>query len=213
MALSTRNSAFCVVVALAACLAQPAFAFDPRYPDWPCQQLKVPGISVASVWTGPSIEGHDKRTHRPQARRSGVASGRPPHPDGGCAKTDRGLCRRNQRRKAAKGQDLFAALYSTLNAQRDEVMNGIERFSRKQKAMAEEIRDETQKMRNSRTGRTPMRRSREPRRSDDVADPHFRGSPQIDVLCLRSASPYREAVVRSRQRDSNDLTRRRPAKK
>ena len=52
MALSTRNSAFCVVVALAACLAQPAFALDPRYPDWPCQQLKVPGISIASVWTG-----------------------------------------------------------------------------------------------------------------------------------------------------------------
>jgi len=42
---------------LAACLAQPAFALDPRYPDWPCQQLKVPGISIASVWTGPSIEG------------------------------------------------------------------------------------------------------------------------------------------------------------
>jgi chromosome segregation ATPase len=38
-------------------------------------------------------------------------------------------------------------LYSTLNAQRDQVMSGIERFSRKQKAMAEEIREKTQKMR------------------------------------------------------------------
>ena len=35
------------------------FALDPRYPDWPCQQLKVPGIAVASVWTGPSIEAID----------------------------------------------------------------------------------------------------------------------------------------------------------
>src|SRR6202035_4021089 len=60
VALSTGNSAFYVAVVLAACLAQPAFALDPRYPDWPCQQLKVPGISVASVWTGPSIEGIDK---------------------------------------------------------------------------------------------------------------------------------------------------------
>ena len=60
MALSAGNSAFGVVVALAACLSQPAFALDPRYPDWPCQQLKVPGISVASVWTGPSIEVIDK---------------------------------------------------------------------------------------------------------------------------------------------------------
>ena len=38
-------------------------------------------------------------------------------------------------------------MYSTLNAQRDEVMNGIERFSRKQKAMAEDIREQARKMR------------------------------------------------------------------
>src|SRR6202040_1784086 len=49
--------------------------------------------------------------------------------------------------KQEKAKSLFAALYSTLNAQRDQVMNGIERFSRKQKAMAEEIREKTQRMR------------------------------------------------------------------
>jgi hypothetical protein len=38
-------------------------------------------------------------------------------------------------------------LYSTLNAQRDEVMNGIERFSRKQKTAADDIRAEAQKLR------------------------------------------------------------------
>jgi len=34
-----------------------------------------------------------------------------------------------------------------LNGQRDQVMNGIERFSRKQKGMAEGIREKAQKMR------------------------------------------------------------------
>jgi hypothetical protein len=38
-------------------------------------------------------------------------------------------------------------LYAKLNAQRDEVMNGIERFSRKQKAAAVGIREEAQKLR------------------------------------------------------------------
>ncbi|HEX2655510.1 MAG TPA: hypothetical protein VHN11_17910, partial [Xanthobacteraceae bacterium] len=42
---------------------------------------------------------------------------------------------------------LFAALYSTLNAERDEVMSGIERFSRKQKAAADDIRKEAEKLR------------------------------------------------------------------
>jgi hypothetical protein len=49
--------------------------------------------------------------------------------------------------KQDKAKVLFSALYSTLNGQRDQVMSGIERFSRKQKAMAEDIREKTQKMR------------------------------------------------------------------
>jgi hypothetical protein len=49
--------------------------------------------------------------------------------------------------KQEKAKRLFAALYSTLNAQREQVMEGIERFSRKQKAMAEEIRAQIRKMR------------------------------------------------------------------
>src|SRR5689334_12834109 len=34
---------------------QYGFAADPRYPDWPCAQAKVPEISVAAVWAGPSL--------------------------------------------------------------------------------------------------------------------------------------------------------------
>ena len=148
MALSTGNSAFYVAVALAACLAQPAFALDPRYPDWPCQQLKVPGISVASVWTGPSIEGIDKAEpadpRQPEivAR---LAARRTPMEDARKLIAEYLVGTNDDKQQMAKS--LFAALYSRLNAQRDEVMNGIERFSRKQKAMAEEIREKTQRMR------------------------------------------------------------------
>src|SRR6201991_1519210 len=28
---------------------------DPRYPDWPCAQAKVPDISIAAVWAGPPL--------------------------------------------------------------------------------------------------------------------------------------------------------------
>ena len=42
---------------LAAALSnQAALAADPRYPDWPCAQAKVPEISVAAVWAGPSLD-------------------------------------------------------------------------------------------------------------------------------------------------------------
>ena len=132
---------------MAAGPAQSALALDPRYPDWPCQQLKVPGISIASVWTGPSIEAERHQADRCGDSRTRRAAGRPPYPDGGRAETDRGLLAGTNEEKQQKAKTLFAALYSTLNAQRDEVMSGIERFSRKQKAMAEDIREETRKLR------------------------------------------------------------------
>jgi len=31
-------------------------AADPRYPDWPCAQAKVPEISLAAVWAGPPLD-------------------------------------------------------------------------------------------------------------------------------------------------------------
>ena len=147
-ALSTGNSAFCVVVALAVCLAQPAFALDPRYPDRPCQQLKVPGISIASVWAGPSIEEIDKTEPTdPKLSElvSRLAARRIPMED--ARKMIGEFVVGTSDEKQQKAKSLFAALYSRLNAQRDEVMNGIERFSRKQKGMAAQIRDETQQMR------------------------------------------------------------------
>ena len=148
MAHSTRKVSCCAAIALVAGLTQSAFALDPRYPDWPCQQLKVPGISTASVWTGPSIEAIDatKPTDPKQAELvSRLAARRTPIEE--ARKLIADFVVGTNEEKQEKAKKLFAALYSTLNAQRDQVMSGIERFSRKQKAMAEEIREKTQKMR------------------------------------------------------------------
>jgi hypothetical protein len=145
---SSCRFSWLAAVALIACLAPPAFALDPRYPDWPCQQLKVPGISIASVWTGPAIEAIDttKPADPKQAELvSRLAARRTPIEE--ARKLIAEFMVGTREEKAEKGKRLFAALYATLNAQRDQVMNGIERFSRKQKAMAEEIREQTRKMR------------------------------------------------------------------
>ncbi|WP_426442162.1 hypothetical protein [Bradyrhizobium genosp. P] len=147
MSLSMRDLSFCAVLMVTACWVQPSRALDPRYPDWPCQQLKVPGISIASVWNGPSVEGIDAKpadakeadlVTRLAARRTPIEDAKKLIADY-LAGTDA--------EKLEKAKMLFAALYSTLNAQRDEVMNGIERFSRKQKSAADDIRAEAQKLR------------------------------------------------------------------
>lgn len=148
MTLSIRDFASFIVVMAALNWAQPATALDPRYPDWPCQQLKVPEISIASVWNGPAIDSIDaikptdpkeiELVARLAARRTSMDDARKLIADfvGG-----------SKEERQEKAKTLFAGLYSTLNAQRNEVMGGIERFSRKQKAMAADVRDEAQKLR------------------------------------------------------------------
>jgi hypothetical protein len=144
---STRDLAFCAVVAIAACWSRPSLALDPRYPDWPCQQLKVPGIAVASVWNGPSIEGVDSKPSDAKEADlvARLAARRTPMDD--AKKLIADYLTGTDAEKQQKAKTLFAALYSTLNAQRDEVMSGIERFSRKQKSAAEDIREQAQKLR------------------------------------------------------------------
>jgi hypothetical protein len=115
--------------------------------------LKVPGISVASVWRGPSIDGIDKAESSDPKQEEIVArlvARRTPMED--AQKLIAEVVVGTSDEKQQKAKSLFAALYSRLNGQRDQVMNGIERFSRKQKAMAEQIRDETQKMRELQDG-------------------------------------------------------------
>jgi chromosome segregation ATPase len=110
--------------------------------------LKVPEISIASVWTGPPIEATDKEkpldpkeaelVARLAARRTAIEDAR---------KLIAEFVVGASEEKQEKAKRLFSALYATLNAQREEVMNGIERFSRKQKAMADEIREQARKIR------------------------------------------------------------------
>jgi hypothetical protein len=145
---SVRILSCWVMTAMAVGWTQSAFALDPRYPDWPCQQLKVPEISIASVWNGPPIDAID--TTKPADPKQAelvarLAARRTPIED--ARKLIADYLVGTDEEKQEKAKRLFAALYSTLNGQRDQVMNGIERFSRKQKGMAEEIREKAQKMR------------------------------------------------------------------
>jgi hypothetical protein len=137
-----------LALAFATYTGRPALAVDPRYPDWPCQQLKVPEISIASVWAGPTLDPAD--TAKPADEKEAdlvarLAARRTPMDE--ARKLIAGYVVGTDAERQQRAKSLFGALYSTLNAQRDEVMNGIERFSRKEKTMADDIRAQTEKLR------------------------------------------------------------------
>jgi hypothetical protein len=132
--------ALCVIIAS----ARPALAADPRYPDWPCAQAKVPEISLAAVWDGPSLDeaaARWKDDAKVSALVPRLAARRTPLDQTEKMVTE--LLQEMAPKKSETGKLLFAGLFDTLNAQRSSVMNGLERVTRKQREAAEKIRDDT----------------------------------------------------------------------
>ncbi|MET0676825.1 MAG: hypothetical protein ABW175_13590 [Bradyrhizobium sp.] len=116
---------------------------DPRYPDWPCAQAKVPEISLAAVWAGPPLDDvAGKWKDHPGAASlvAKLAARRTPLEDANKAITD---YLGSAADKTANGKLLFAGLFESLNAQRSQVMNGLERITRKQRDAADRIRTDT----------------------------------------------------------------------
>ena len=124
--------------------ADRGLAADPRYPDWPCAQAKVPEISLAAVWDGPALDAAAakwKADTRISALVPRLAARRTPLDE--AEKMIAEFLSDSAAKKNEAGKLLFAGLFDTLNAQRSSVMNGLERVTRKQREAAEKIRDDT----------------------------------------------------------------------
>jgi hypothetical protein len=118
-----------------------ADAADPRYPDWPCIQAKVPDISIAAVWDGPPIDEARRGWQNDPAIESLVArlaARRIPLEEAKKNITD--FVAGAGAEKTSKAVLLFAGLFETLNRQRAEIMDGLERLQTRQKDLADRIR-------------------------------------------------------------------------
>jgi hypothetical protein len=120
-----------------------AHAADPRYPDWPCAQAKVPEISLAAVWAGPPLDDVSGKWREDAtvgslvaklaARRTTLEEAQKAITEYLSGAAD----------KTGSGKLLFAGLFDILNGQRSQVMNGLERITRKQREAADKIRADT----------------------------------------------------------------------
>jgi Spy/CpxP family protein refolding chaperone len=136
--------------------AQPASAADPRYPDWPCAQAKVPEISLAAVWAGPSLDdvaGKWKDNAEISALVARLSARRTPIEDAE-AQIAKFLSTAGTNKSEA-GKKLFAGVFETLNAQRSSVMSGLERTTRKQREAAGKIRADTAALHDLQDAATP----------------------------------------------------------
>jgi hypothetical protein len=111
-------------------------------PDWPCIQRKVPELSAAAVWQGPPIEealGAWRNDAEVVSLVEQLAARRTPMDEAKAAVADFAakLAPGDKQRRLTL---VFAGLLASLDRERSEIMSGIERYARKQKEMAEQIR-------------------------------------------------------------------------
>lgn len=114
-------------------------------PDWPCVQRKVASLSPAAIWTGPAADApgtadwrSDEEIARMVAR---LAQRRLPLRDA-TAEVPVFAASLPDDERTVRLTLLFAGLFETMDAERTDIIAGIERYARRQKEMAVTIRTE-----------------------------------------------------------------------
>jgi hypothetical protein len=136
-----------VGVAMSAAAAANAAPPVPRDPDWPCQQIKVPELSLAAVWSGPQVDlqqsgWKDDRQVADMAEK--LSPRREPLERAGDIIHD--FARQTGNQKVARLTMLLAGIHDTLDTERNSVIAGLDRFGRRQKELAEGIRSDNAKL-------------------------------------------------------------------
>ncbi|HVI29196.1 hypothetical protein [Hansschlegelia sp.] len=116
-------------------------------PDWPCLQRKVPSMSYGQMWGGPPLEDAAKAWRNDKAvadlvptivaRRTSMDEARAAIED---------FAKAAGAEKNQKLSRLFAGAFEELNDQRGRIIAGIERYARKQRALADRIKEESQRI-------------------------------------------------------------------
>jgi hypothetical protein len=146
-------SALVLTAALASASAQEAKPADPGK-DWPCKQILVDRISLPAVWSGPAIEGVEWRGDgRIEDLVAELAARKTPID--AADRAIESLAASAGPDKAKKLTALFTGLFETLNNERSQIIEGLTRFGRKQKALAARIRAENAEIQKTPAAATP----------------------------------------------------------
>lgn len=117
-------------------------------PDWPCQQIKVPEVSLAAVWTGPDVDPNETDWSADPAVAEMVqrlAPRREPIEHAQALIHD--FAQGGDAQRRTRLLHLLVGLYTTLGQERASVLAGLDRFGRRQKELAAQLRTDNESLR------------------------------------------------------------------
>lgn len=118
-----------------------AFAASSTDPDWPCVQGKVPHVSPGMMWAGPPIDEEDQSWEESEKLSALVRKLSQRRTSMDEARSAIAQFAENTDDKTRQLTLLFTGLLQTINAERDAIMRGIERYARQQRVRADNIRE------------------------------------------------------------------------
>lgn len=137
---SWPGAGFAAVATLIVCViaASPAQAFND--PDWPCQQRKVRHLSWGQMWTGPALP-ESARAWRDDAELAGlvalIAPRRTGLDDVPALLAEIGPA--DGRSRDDRLTALFAGVFARIDGERAEIVDGISRLAKRERARSERI--------------------------------------------------------------------------
>ena len=138
-----------LLIAVRSVCGPEAGAADKKDADWPCVQRKVSTISAGMIWSGPPIDkGMASKWRSDKASKQLVAQLAARRTELEEAETliekfASGLTKEN---RASELTLLFASVLHRINSERQQIMTGIERYTRKQRSLAETVRETRDKL-------------------------------------------------------------------
>jgi hypothetical protein len=135
-----RSYALLLIALLVVALAAPGSAATGEDPDWPCVQRLVPEIAPAVIWPGPPIESVDGAAAQSAVDElaAELAARRVPL-EAAQAQVDEFAKTLDAEQRNEQLTALFARTLEIINRDRSSIIQGIRKYARGQRALAETI--------------------------------------------------------------------------
>ena len=141
------------------CAAAPASQdanTPPLDPDWPCQQIKIDHMSLATMWTGPPLgKFADDWQNYPKAAALADRLAERRVPVGQAQAEIKAFAQAAGDRRKTELLAFTAGIFSLLDQERFSVIEGLDRFGRRQKSYAAQIRAEITDLHNAQDAAHP----------------------------------------------------------
>lgn len=135
-------------------IAVPALAQPKPDPDWPCAQRKVSTLGYGSFWTGPDLAaagewGNDREAAQ-FARKLASRRTELNDVDGLIDEFTKDIKDKDEKDKRLTR--VFAGVFEVINGERNTIVSGIVRYAQGQQRLAQRIREEADKISETREG-------------------------------------------------------------